>query len=1767
VLAAALALLLVVTGGPASAKAEEFRTDPTTGDVFDQSPVSADVLPTPQINGVVWDQEVTDTRVYVGGDFTTARPFGSAAGKNTVPRTNLLSYDIETGELDTKWAPNPNGRVFEVTESPDGSRIYVGGVFTQMNGVTRERVAALDPKTGELDTSWAPRVNGRVDGITIKGDIVYIVGMFSQVNGVARTRVAAVSATTGAVLPFTANPAGGYGVKGIVISPDGNKAVIVGDFQTTNGSATPGRGMAALDTKTNKLLPWAANSLLRNAYSNSGFEQVTADENSVFTVGQARGAWEGSARMSWEDGSITWMTDCHGDSYDIAPVAGAVFVSSHMHYCGNLQGSPEGIRTEYYHANAYSYEPTGSKLTTDNFGYNAYPGQQAPRPLNWYPRFQIGTYTGRSQATWTVEGNDKYVVYGGEFLSVSGIAQQGLVRFATRDIAPNKVGPSSQGADWKLNATSYVRGEARLSWQANYDLDSSKLTYELYRTDLPDPIYTTTALSTHWIRPTLGFTDKNLTPGAKYEYQVRVRDDDGNRTRTDPTSVTIATSGTTTPYNDAVLKSTPRHYWPLSEASGTTAIDRVASWNMTLTGATRNAAGHQVGVTSAATTFSGSSSSYASNRSNPDLALPQQTVELWFKTTTTSGGVLAGFSTAATGTGGSTNPNIYMASNGTISLAAYPNGVQTVTTPYRYNDDRWYHLVATVSQAGQQLWINGQLRGENKSGKYPKISTGYWRVAGSGPSGLPNAGSSLFFKGQISDVAVYDRVLSRAEMNDHWKASGRASLFPEAPSDPYGAAVHAFDPTLHWRLTEPSNVTTAADSGMSANPGTYRGTVGRGATGPLVTGPSSAVSFTNAQQVTGNTQFSAPTEFAAEAWFNTTSTTGGKIIGFGNSATATNSTTADRHVYMDAQGRLYFGVLVGTSRVTISTTGSLNDGEWHHVVAQLSPTRGMELYVDGALVGANVNKTATVYNGYWRIGGDTSWAGDNGFDGLIAEAAVYRTALPYSEVSAHNDLGRFGVVNQAPKAAFTTNIKETTLKVDASNSTDADGTVAGYAWDFGDGTTGSGKTATHVYAEPGRYTVKLTVVDDRGATHRTQTTVMAQPVNSRPVSEFTAKANLLDVEFDGSRSRDRDGEIVSHSWAFGDGNVATGERVNHTYAEAGSYEVSLSVTDDRGDTTVSTQTITVKAPQNLAPVGDISLTMDGLGISVDGSGSTDPDGSISSYAWTFGDGATATGAKASHTYAFGGTYTVALTVTDNGGQKDVVTQIVTVNTNPVLASDSFSRVETNGWGTAERGGSWTTSGGAAAFSADGGGKLAMQPSWSRQAYLPQVKSTSARTSTTVSWDKGFEGGPQSVTLIGRQVGDSYYGARVRVEAGGVVRLYILRDETALGGSYVVPNYSYAPGDIIRLSLDVTGTDPTTVAATLWMNDAPMPAEPTLSGTDSTAGLQATGSVGLKVTTAAASVGERVLTIDNFLVVDPGEQLAPNESPTARFTSDTTRRTVSVDGSGSSDPDGSIADYAWDFGDGTKSNGEKVTHTYAKDGVYTIRLTVTDDAGATHSHAATVTITTPLPTVIARDLFERSDVNGWGTALTGGKWTDVGGSAAFSVADDTGIMTLAPSHSREARLSAVSTTSALSTLKLALQPGTAGAATNVTVIGRQVGADYYGGRVRFEADGSVRLYALRTETALANSFVLPGYTYQSGDVLNVKVEVMGTAPTTVRVKVWVAGTDEPTAWQISATDSQASLQQAGSVGLRAAVGAASINPTTQIRFEEYEVTDF
>lgn len=537
VIAAAAALILPALAGVPAASAD---TTPPAGV---PGTISADALPTWQINGVVWSQVVVNDIVYVTGSFTKARPPGVApGGAGEINALNIFAYDVRTGNRVTGFNHSLNGQGRAITATPDGSTVLVGGDFTSVDGVARGHVAAFNTATYALNTTVRPTVSSSVRALTASNTTLFIGGGYGAVNGVARNSLSAVSVTTGALLDWKPKLDNGV-VWSIVLAPGGTRVVVGGSFTSmnagtalNNGYGQSAYGMGSLDATTGASEPWAANRTIRDATSTGAITSLRTDGLRIYGSGYAFGSgssFEGTFGADPATGNLTVVNDCHGDTYDVLPLSPVLYSVSHAHDCSAVRSFPDtNPRVRWQRALAQTTTPTTTNIGPDSYGWN-YNGLPASAILHWFPQFQIGTYTGQHQAAWSLAGNTSYVSFGGEFPGLNGINQQGLTRMAVGSLAPNKRGPTYATTPSRpVPATTATRtgpGTIKVTFGTAWDYDNNRLTYQVLRDgNTTTPVYTTTVATNFWTLPTLSFTNSGLPLGSSHTYQVRITDPFGN---------------------------------------------------------------------------------------------------------------------------------------------------------------------------------------------------------------------------------------------------------------------------------------------------------------------------------------------------------------------------------------------------------------------------------------------------------------------------------------------------------------------------------------------------------------------------------------------------------------------------------------------------------------------------------------------------------------------------------------------------------------------------------------------------------------------------------------------------------------------------------------------------------------------------------------------------------------------------------------------------------------------------------------------------------------------------------------------------------------------------------------------------------------------------------------------------------------------------------------------------------------------------------------
>jgi PKD repeat protein len=327
------------------------------------------------------------------------------------------------------------------------------------------------------------------------------------------------------------------------------------------------------------------------------------------------------------------------------------------------------------------------------------------------------------------------------------------------------------------------------------------------------------------------------------------------------------------------------------------------------------------------------------------------------------------------------------------------------------------------------------------------------------------------------------------------------------------------------------------------------------------------------------------------------------------------------------------------------------------------------------------------------------WWTDSG--GAIHPGGPFYQATSQVPISIQEDLARTPltpVENQPPRSLFSFNPDkpevENIVCFDASGSTDPDGKIVDYEWDFGDGNIVPGTTKSnckHVYLSAGKFPVKLTITDDYGdKSSKTLEIDVKEPLPEAIGTYSPTKPEVNEViTFDASQSKTRRGQIAGYQWDFDDGNMGNRAIMKHQYLDSGLYNVKLTVTNDKGLNNSTSINVNVGQESELTndkriknasidtgvqlkePVKE-SLTTAVFSFSpaepkvdevvtFDASGSKDDGGQITEYQWDFDDGNMGNRAIMKHLYTDSGTYNVKLTVTNDKGFKNTTTKTLSIS--------------------------------------------------------------------------------------------------------------------------------------------------------------------------------------------------------------------------------------------------------------------------------------------------------------------------------------------------------------------------------------------------------------------------------------------------------------------------------------------------------------------------
>jgi hypothetical protein len=386
------------------------------------------------------------------------------------------------------------------------------------------------------------------------------------------------------------------------------------------------------------------------------------------------------------------------------------------------------------------------------------------------------------------------------------------------------------------------------------------------------------------------------------------------------------------------------------------------------------------------------------------------TVLAWFKTSSATGSII-GFSNNETAPPSATNYDrmLWIDPTGHVVWGVYNGAVDEATSASTYTNGAWHFVAASVGSAGQQLYVDGTLVGSSATTSAQTGYGGWWSIGLSGVlhGGWTDAPTSAYFNGSIAQVAVIPTQLTAAQVT---------SLNGDSTASTFASGVTALSPANYWSLNDSGSVpftgtvpgapsTTLTDASGNGNTGTAQGGVTPGSTGPPTLGAG-----TNALALDGSTGYAQTTTAYANpqglsevAWFKTSSTTGGTIMGFTNLQSSATPSTWDRTVWIDNTGHLVYGTYNGATQ-EVTSPGTYNNGLWHFVVAEIGAT-GQQLWVDGTEVASNAAYvTAQNYTGYWHLGWgyESTWPDPpttSYLPGSVSEMAVVPSSLTGAQIA------------------------------------------------------------------------------------------------------------------------------------------------------------------------------------------------------------------------------------------------------------------------------------------------------------------------------------------------------------------------------------------------------------------------------------------------------------------------------------------------------------------------------------------------------------------------------------------------------------------------------------------------------------------------------------------------------------------------------------------------------------------------------------------------
>ncbi len=1251
-------------------------------------------------SGEIWDIAAIGNSVYIAGSFSSVTKNGTTTA---VP--GLTGWDINTGNLLPSFKPTiTGGGVAAVEASPDGTKLFITGTFNTVGGLSRQKVAALNPTTGAPLASFAftGATNNPGTALAATNTTLYVGGRFTRINATNHSGLAAVNSTTGAVDPnFNLNLSGGIGVNGALtvqqlkLTHDETKLLVVHTGRQINGQDRLGVGL--IDTASKTLLPWRTRLWDDNLPRLGGVTRIyagdIAPDDSYFVVSSGSGGdappiSDTAIRFpiaGADNVQPAWISRHFDSVYSVAITEDAVYVGGH-----------------------FQFEPSPT----------------APSP--WPGLDNVGYGTGQ------------------------GLSGYGLGDDVVRRDHLSAIDPATGHAlEWNPGSNSFEGNKAMLATSrglfagGDAGIQGTKSVGRVAFFDFNNDPNPPTAINTTITTPIEGrvvaggtpftITGTATAPSGVRRVQVEIQNRDTKRwlaadgvtwqtQETNALATLAAPNATSTTYSLTRTLTGTARYFVYAKTFGITgndaskAVKKIESFDFSDQTPTTNITGPS-GSIIATTTFT------MTGTATDDHGINR--LSFWFRDENNqylqNDGSVSSIFNSFSGT-----PDVIGAPNATWSY--------TVTLPH---EGTWRGSATAVDDAGQadlrsgvRDWlVTTTAVAPTVAIAAPVPMTPPFTV----PAVVVNPGGTMTFSGTASDDDRLQDVvvtLRNSTTRENLGADGTWGVNVTAGSHRI-SPININAPTYNWSYTTPFNLTpgtysftvTASDNlGLNSS----RGSLTITAQVPGDLSPNGLLNFTGTDstlqvlhldlsgtatddhgvesvrisvfdndsgryiQPNGTMASTFATLNATLASPNATSTTFTLPVDLptqGNySVTAwawdtagqqDPSTTGATARYLVYPGDLppVFDPNLGApitgasfSQGVIVVSGRANDDQQiARVEVGIVNSLGQFMSSSGTFTSTTPSWRTAFLNSPGSLGSNFAYTSP------VIPAGVYsvqtRATDQHGFVSVPQVVTNITVTqppNNPPVAVATVSCVQNVCTFDGRSSTDEDPTSLTYSWNYGNGTTGTGPLPVKTFTGPGAFTVTLTVKDMWGLTATTTlpVTIVEPAGNVAPVPTFITSCTALVCGTSSSGTIDPNtGDVITYSWNWGDGTaLGTGTAPSHTYALSGTYTVTLTTTDGWGKFTSVSKVLSLIEPgTNVAPVPTFTVSCTALACLTNSFGTVDPNGDVIRYSWNFGDGtALSTATSPAHTYLVAGTYPITLTVMDGWNKSAFITQNVTV---------------------------------------------------------------------------------------------------------------------------------------------------------------------------------------------------------------------------------------------------------------------------------------------------------------------------------------------------------------------------------------------------------------------------------------------------------------------------------------------------------------------------